>query len=112
MKQFLVPALLLALVGTAAAIGAGSVPAAPTSAPAECHAMTGMSGECPFSGGAHCDALKGGVECPPEMAKDCPMGEMSEECKKRCAEKQTPECCKKDLDCEKCEKHETPGEKP
>jgi len=112
MKQFLVPALLLALVGTAAAIGAGSVPVAATPAHGECHAMSGMSGECPFSGGAHCDAMKGGIECTPEMAEKCPMGGMSDECKKQCEESQDLDCCKKKVDCEKCEKHEAPVEKP
>jgi hypothetical protein len=113
MKQFLVPALLLALVGAAAAMAAGSAPAVATSEPAaECHAFTALSGVCPFSGGSHCDAEKGAVECTPEMAAKCPMGDMSEECKKRCEEKQTPDCCKKSIDCEKCEKHETPVEKP
>ena len=117
MKQFLVPALLLALVGVSAAIAAGSCPAT-VAAPASEHCATGMSAlVCPVSGGnapASCPSM--GSECHEAGAMACPTGEAKKDCgecdepmEKDCGECDEPmqkDCVKKKMDCSKSPKPE------
>jgi hypothetical protein len=113
MKQFFVPALLLAFVGAAAAIAAGSAqspaPVAADPAPDRCPVFGGTSGACPFSAAGHGAA---DAECTKGAAEECPMSADCQECEKRCEDPQAPECCQKKLACDKCKKHEEPAQKP
>lgn len=107
MKQFLVPALLLVLVGVSAAIAAGRPPvAAPASSESHgalvCPTMSGSHG---ISVGGDHGALGGASHCPSMGSESCPSASESqpaaatEECVKKCEEFQEPECCKKKHEC-------------
>ena len=91
MKQFLVPAFLLVLVGVSAALAAGSRPQAATvSASSHCKMGTPELA-CPMSGGRAMGA------CHEAASEACPNGEAKPECD----EAEEPACCKRKAQCEK-----------
>jgi hypothetical protein len=108
MKQFLVPALLLSLVGVAAAIASGSAPSPASSGAGECHkAAPGLS--CPMSSG-ECDKVMGAEHCAEAAAKHCAEAVGKSECAEECEDAPAVEECKKKMEC--CPKSSEPVEKP
>lgn len=111
MKTFLVPALLLGLVGVAAAIASGSAPSA--SGAAECHkAAMGGKGVCPMTA-SECEDVMGGG-CPESAAERCAEAAKERDCAEKCEGEQGPDCCKKkkEMECGECPKTAEPVEKP
>ena len=92
MKQFLVPALLLAFVATTAVVAAGS--AAPPASQHPSRAFCPPTAQCPYSD-ERCLSADHGAACPAAAQ------EAADECK-RCSAKPDAECCRRKLGCPDC----------
>lgn len=113
MQKFLVPALLLGLVGIAAALGASSSPAtAPAGAP-ECHqAAMKTPASCPMTAG-ECDKIMDEKACADMAGDHCAAPADKSDCATKCEEKQEVEACKtKKMECGDCPTQNAPVEKP
>lgn len=112
MKKFLVPALLLGLVGVAAALAAGSAPSFPSAD--DCHkSLMGASDSCPMTSNGtsnECNEVKNGGECAAGTAEPCAEPAEKADCRTKCEDKQEVEPCTKKLEC--CPKPVAPAEKP
>ena len=121
MNKFLVPALLIGLVGVAAAIGASSAPgvAAPcVKKSAECGQMKGdcdeMKGDCSSKLDLGCvESGQGPAGCPIAAAEAAKVAAAAAAAAaQECEGEPQSDCCKKKSQCGEAAKTVEPTEKP